>query len=184
MATIPRETQPRFPLMFRKRARPPTSRPTSLIRGVRGRARCDHQIDEATPKSASPSAIQNVTTRTSRGTPSNPLEPDREVDPRDRTWLHALMSPLVEVDRSDLVELLRTLDVVVVSLDRIGSWSADQRPEDAAAALMMLHVEMGVSHRLASARRIVDAYFSHEVGDDRMDDAERAVAGVEYWTAP
>ena len=91
MATIPRETQPRFPLMFRKRARPPTGRPTSLIRGVRGRARCDHQIDEATPKSASPSAIQNVTTRTSRGTPSNPLEPDHEVDPRDRTWLHALV---------------------------------------------------------------------------------------------
>ena len=76
--------------MFRKRARPPTGRPTSLIRGVRGRARCDHQIDEATPTTASPSAIHNVTTRTSRGTPSNPLEHDREVDPHAQCCLHAL----------------------------------------------------------------------------------------------
>ena len=72
-------------------ARPPTGRPTSLIRGVRGRARCDHQIDEATPN-RHPSALFTTSPPEPAGaTPSNPLEPDHEVDPRDRTWLHELV---------------------------------------------------------------------------------------------
>ena len=84
-----------------KRVRPLLGRPTSLIRGVRGRVRCDIQIDEAKLHNrALLSSVPNVTTRTSRAAQCNPLEPDHEVDPRARTWLHARVTDDAAVPRA------------------------------------------------------------------------------------
>lgn len=101
-----------------KRVRPLLGRPTSLIRGVRGRVRCDIQIDEAKLHNrALLSSVPNVTTRTSRAAQCNPLEPDHEVDPRARTWLHARVSNEVSVTvhLADSVTMTKVVDAFLHS---------------------------------------------------------------------
>lgn len=41
-----------------------------------------------------------------------------------------------------------------------------------------------VTHRLASIRKIVSEKFNDELGEDDMDDIERALEKIEYWTKP
>jgi hypothetical protein len=95
------------------------------------------------------------------------------------------MTPRVEVDPSDLVEVYRTLNLIVASLGRFGSWTADQTPEAAAAGLVTLHDDMGLFALLATARQTLDEYFDDTVGDDGMSELEREVANEDrYWTPP
>ncbi len=95
------------------------------------------------------------------------------------------MSSRVEVDRSDLVEVYRTLNLIVASLARFGSWTADQPAEVAAAGLATLHDEVDVFPLLAAARQTLDAYFDDTVGDDGMSELERELADEDrYWTPP
>ena len=95
------------------------------------------------------------------------------------------MSQHVQVDRSDLVEVYRSLNLVVVSLARFGSWMADQTPEDAAAGLVRLHDDVALFRLLATARQTLDAYFDHAIGQDDMDELERELASEDrYWIPP
>jgi hypothetical protein len=61
----------------------------------------------------------------------------------------------VEVPREQLLEMARDFNALVVSLDRIGSYYAEDR-EGFERALAEFVVEWGVSQRLVRARRIVD----------------------------
>ena len=66
-ATVPRRhAQPRLPLMCCNRTDLTRRRPTSLIRGIRGRAGCGNQTYGARPSRTSPRAALNATPRTSR----------------------------------------------------------------------------------------------------------------------
>jgi hypothetical protein len=95
------------------------------------------------------------------------------------------MTPRVEVDRSDLIEVYRTLNLIVASLARFGSWATDQTPEVAAAGLVTLHEDMGLFGLLATARQTLDEYFDDTVGDDDMSELERELANEDrYWTPP
>ena len=89
------------------------------------------------------------------------------------------------MEREDLIEVYRALSVVVVSLDHFGSWSADQDPALATAALPKMLDEIDIFHRLANARRVLDAYFGRALGDDNMDELERELHDeTGYWSAP
>ena len=95
------------------------------------------------------------------------------------------MSQRVEVNRSDLVEVYRSLNLIVVSLARFGSWMADQTPENAAAGLMRLHDDVDLYGLLAAARQSLDTYFDDAVGHDDMGELEREVAAEDrYWVPP
>ena len=72
-ATVPRTPpNPRLPLMCCKRARPQPGRPTSLMRGIRGRVRCDDQIDEAKPTRGLPQCASQR---------HHPNQPGRQCNP-------------------------------------------------------------------------------------------------------
>lgn len=42
----------------------------------------------------------------------------------------------------------------------------------------------GITRKLAKVRRILSEPFSKELGEDEMDDLERRVEGIIFWTKP
>lgn len=80
---------------------------------------------------------------------------------------------VVAVRLRDLVAVLRHLETIVVSLDHLGSATAEQSDAERADVLLQFMVEWGVFGRLADARAILSDYFSRESGGDDMDELER-----------
>lgn len=88
----------------------------------------------------------------------------------------------IKIPKERLVSVLRNLEMIVVSLDRIGSAAADLGPEEYRRASSDFLDDWDVARRLASARRILSEPFSDEVGPDDMDELERELQHVEHWT--
>jgi hypothetical protein len=88
----------------------------------------------------------------------------------------------LEYDRDAILGLLRNLNQLVVSLDRIGSSAADMSREETNATLKDFISEWGVLGKLAQARRVLSEPFSDEPGPDGMDELEREMQAVEYWS--
>jgi hypothetical protein len=89
----------------------------------------------------------------------------------------------IVVQRRDLITALRQLEMVVVSLDQIGSATADASEGEQAGVLRKVIVEWGVFGRLAEARALLGDYFSREPGPDDLGELERELHGVRYWSA-
>lgn len=87
----------------------------------------------------------------------------------------------ITYSRSDIVQVLRDLNILVVSLDRIGSFSHDLSRSEAAALLGDFFDAWDVGRRLARTRRILSKPFSTELGDDDMDELEREFEGLPHW---
>jgi hypothetical protein len=74
------------------------------MRGIRGRVRCDDQIDEASPpREASLSALLNATTRTNRDDNATPEPRTRGGSPAPVLLLHVRVAaeevvPILEFD--------------------------------------------------------------------------------------
>ena len=88
----------------------------------------------------------------------------------------------VTYSREQILEVLRTLNEIVVSLDHIGSASYDMTKRGRTAALEEFISDHHISRKTAKARMILSAAFSTRVGADGMDELEREMQGVSYWT--
>ena len=93
------------------------------------------------------------------------------------------MSETVNYDRTQIVNILRDLNVLVVSTDRIGS-AFDNRKSDEEYNEMFVRFfdELGFFRKLAQARTVLSEPFSREVGDDGMDELEREFQNLKYWS--
>jgi hypothetical protein len=89
----------------------------------------------------------------------------------------------IVVQRRDLVTALRQLEMVVVSLDHLGSATADASEVEQALVLRKFIIEWGVFGRLAEARAMLGEYFSRELGPDDLEESERELHDVRYWSA-
>ncbi len=89
----------------------------------------------------------------------------------------------LDYDRDAVLAVLRDLEQIVVSLDRIGSATQEQSETDQDAALAAFVREWEVFRKLASARRILSEPFSDELGPDDMDELEYELADVTYWSS-
>jgi hypothetical protein len=87
----------------------------------------------------------------------------------------------ISYSRQQITQVLRSLNELVVSLDRIGSvsqrWSSTRRDKEL-AKFVKRHA---VFRKLAKARTVLSAPFSTELGPDGMDELERAMQSVRYW---
>lgn len=91
----------------------------------------------------------------------------------------------VTYEKEKIIQVLRDLNVLVVSTDRIGSvWADSVTDEQYNAIFLKFFDDFQFSRKLASARRILEDAFSDEVGEDGMDELERRFQDLEYWTAP
>jgi hypothetical protein len=89
----------------------------------------------------------------------------------------------IVVQRRDLIAALRQIEMVVVSLDHIGSATADASDTEQALVLRRFMIEWGVFGRLAEARALLGDYFSREPGHDDMEELERELHDVRCWSA-
>jgi hypothetical protein len=84
--------------------------------------------------------------------------------------------------KAAIVDLLRDLNVMVVSTDRIGSaWNDRQNDEEYNAMFVKFFDEFGFFRKLADARTLLSEPFSNEVGEDGMDELERQMQDLHYW---
>ncbi len=89
----------------------------------------------------------------------------------------------VSYRRKDIIKILADLNMMVVSLDRIGSYYSDCKTVEEYHALSSNFLDdWKVFCKLASARKILDSAFSRELGDDDMDELEREFQDLQYWS--
>jgi|SRR5581483_8510445 len=85
--------------------------------------------------------------------------------------------------RKEIIRVLRTINELVVSLDRIGSASYGMTKAQNDAALSDFVQRHKVFRKLAEARCILSAPFSPAVRKDGMDELEREMQRIRYWKA-
>lgn len=93
------------------------------------------------------------------------------------------MEKRVSVTTADLLEVIRHLDTLVVSLDRIGSATAGQSRAQEAEVLSSFVDNWDVFRRLSECRTTLSDYFSRDLGIDDMDELERELQNQQYWSS-
>jgi hypothetical protein len=91
-------------------------------------------------------------------------------------------TPNVVVDRRALIEAVRELNTLAVSLDRLGSFYADKSVRDREEALALFARDWDLFGRLSRARRILHEALTDAVASEEMEDElERALDDTPYW---
>ncbi len=86
----------------------------------------------------------------------------------------------IEVRRRDLLETLRFLEELVLSLNRLGS--AGGSAQEFGNRLRQYVVDWQVFRRAATIRAALGEYFSYELGADEMDELERELQDTRHWS--
>ena len=86
----------------------------------------------------------------------------------------------VVVSEDDLLAIVRVLNMLTLSLDRIGS--CDVVPDVREKLHMAFLCEWRILRLVAKCRGILFSYFSDELGPDEMDDLERMLKDEPHWT--
>jgi hypothetical protein len=90
---------------------------------------------------------------------------------------------IVSYRKKDIIKVLTYLEMMVVSLDRIGSYYEDCETVEEYNALSSNFLDdWKVLPKLAKVRYILDEPFSSEVGNDDMDELEREFQDLEFWS--
>ena len=88
--------------------------------------------------------------------------------------------------KKDIIKVLEDLNMIVVSLDRIGSEYGicrDGKTDVELNALLADFIfDWDVDRKLANARKVLEEAFSYELGDDDMDELEREFKDLQYWS--
>jgi hypothetical protein len=92
------------------------------------------------------------------------------------------MSDKLLLKREDAVRALRHLEIIVPSLDQLGSASASMTREEYERATAAFIDDWDVTRRLSEVRRVLSAQFPEDPGPDGMDDLERELQDVVHWT--
>ncbi|QOS99294.1 hypothetical protein JNUCC42_00330 [Brevibacterium sp. JNUCC-42] len=93
---------------------------------------------------------------------------------------------------TEIIEALKEIEIIMTSLHKMGSYYAIKYHEGELNKDDMEYEkettrfidEWKVTHRLAKVRSILSANFDNTLGDDDMDDIERAMEGLKYWNKP
>ena len=89
----------------------------------------------------------------------------------------------VHYPREKIIEVLRTLNELVVSLDRIGAGAVDQTKDENDATLADFIINHNILRKAANARSILSEPFPNELGPDDMGELEREMQAVDYWSS-
>ncbi len=88
----------------------------------------------------------------------------------------------VSFSEQEVIEVIKHLNGIVVSLDRLTSAHVDLTPELWRTAVFEYFMSSEALKALPKCREILSRPFSTELGPDDMDDLERAMQHSEYWS--
>jgi hypothetical protein len=86
----------------------------------------------------------------------------------------------IAIDRGKLLSIVRDLNTIVVSIDHIGSSFDDRKACDKAA--LTFFDESWVWRKLSEMRSQLHDLFPRKLGPDGMDELERELQDVPYWS--
>jgi hypothetical protein len=81
-----------------------------------------------------------------------------------------------------MIEVLKHINGIVVSLDRLDSAHADMPFDLWKEAVVDYFMKSEALKALPECRTILSAPFPTELGEDDMDELEREMQGSEYWS--
>jgi len=98
----------------------------------------------------------------------------------------------ITMSGTEIIEVLKEIELILISLHKMGSYYAvkhhegelDKDKGNYERETTRFIDEWKVTHRLAKIRGILSEKFDDSLGDDDIDDLERAMEGIKYWTAP
>ncbi|WP_395005932.1 hypothetical protein [Undibacterium sp.] len=92
----------------------------------------------------------------------------------------------IRINGEDLIEAVNEIEIMLTSIDKIFSYFTyvDKRDTAFNEELSRFIVDWKVLNRLARVRKILSENFDDTLGDDDMDDLERAAHALEYWKKP
>lgn len=84
----------------------------------------------------------------------------------------------------EVIEALKEINVILISLHDMGSYFIGKDIQEYEKETTRFIDEWKVTHRLAKIRGILSKKFDSTLGNDDMDDLERAMEGLKYWEKP
>lgn len=87
----------------------------------------------------------------------------------------------IVLNGKDALEVLADIELILISLHKMGSYYADKPVEDYRKATTDFIDNEKVTQRLAKVRRIISKSFDSTLGDDDMDDIERHLEEIKFW---
>ncbi|WP_291581526.1 hypothetical protein [Clostridium sp. UBA6640] len=90
----------------------------------------------------------------------------------------------IVISGDEAIEILKEIDVILISLHDMGSYYIDKDTREYEKETTRFIDEWKVTHRLARIRGILSEKFDNTLGDDDMDDLERAMEKLKYWEKP
>jgi hypothetical protein len=87
----------------------------------------------------------------------------------------------ISYPRKKILEVIRTVNELVVSLDQIGSAHTNATEQEHNFAVDDFMIRHDIYRKLAHARTILHDAFSRKLGPDGMDELEREMQAVRYW---
>lgn len=98
----------------------------------------------------------------------------------------------ITLSGNEAIEALKEINLILISLHTMGSYYATKHHEgeidkdsgEYEKETTRFIDEWKVTNRLAKIRSILSEKFDNTLGDDDMDDLERAMEGLKYWERP
>ncbi|MFC4323265.1 hypothetical protein [Litchfieldia salsa] len=94
----------------------------------------------------------------------------------------------------EIIEVLKEVEIILRSLHKQGSYYAEfiddngkldkEKEREYFSETTHFIDDWKVTQRLAKIRMILSQKFDNTLGDDDMDDLERAMEGLKYWNKP
>lgn len=90
----------------------------------------------------------------------------------------------ISISGGDAITILQEVELILISLHKIGSYYVGKNQQEYERETNRFIDEWKVAGRLAKVRTILSERFDSTLGEDDMDDLERAMEGLNIWTSP
>ena len=97
----------------------------------------------------------------------------------------------ITLSGEELLEALKEINIILISLNKMGSFYGDKFQSNDSSVEMEYAFETTkfideweVTQRLAKVREILSVKFDRSLGDDDMDDLERSIEDLNFWSKP
>lgn len=90
----------------------------------------------------------------------------------------------IKLTGSEALKILREINLILISLHDMGAYYMDKDTLEYEKETTRFVDEWKVTSRLAQVRGILSEKFDNTLGDDDMDDLERAMEDLKYWEKP
>ena len=84
----------------------------------------------------------------------------------------------------EAIEILKEIEIILISLHDMGSYYMNKDTREYEKETTRFIDEWKVTHRLARIRERLSEKLDNTLGDDDMDDLERAMEKLRYWEKP